>query len=271
MALDDASGKAAIAQLREAGPAGLDALFTIHAAGIRALQDGKTSSALAQLRAAIESVSGQRDCHASHLYWFTDFTQARAAARESGKPILSLRLLGRLDEEFSCANSRFFRTTLYANEEIAAYLRDHFILHWKSVRPVPKITIDFGDGRVVQRTITGNSIHYALDAEGTVIDALPGLYTPRAFLDWLKKTGRVAQAAGNLKEPTRAKFLSEYHTERRRVVERDWRNDLRAIGARPVALTADAAALSAGPALWAATALVRACVTRSSVALSCAA
>ena len=49
-------------------------------------------------------------------------------------------LLGRLDEELSCANSRFFRTVLYANAEISAHLREHFVLHWQSVRPVPRIS-----------------------------------------------------------------------------------------------------------------------------------
>jgi len=91
---------------------------------------------------------------------------------ESGPAIAALRAkLGKLDEELSCANSRFFRTTLYANTEVAKYLREHFVLHWKSVRPVPKITIDFGDGRKLERTITGNSIHYVLDTEGRVVDA----------------------------------------------------------------------------------------------------
>ena len=74
--------------------------------------------------AALDAVGQQRDCYASQLYWFTDLEQAKAAAKASGKPILSLRLLGRLDEEFSCANSRFFRTALYANGEVSKVLRD---------------------------------------------------------------------------------------------------------------------------------------------------
>src|SRR6266571_6534884 len=118
--------------------------------------------------------------------------QAKAAAQASGKPILSLRLLGQLDEEYSCANSRFFRTTLYANTEVSSYLRDHFILHWQSVRPIPRITVDFGDGRKIERTITGNSIHYVLDAKGRVVDGLPGLYGPKAFLAGLKKAEPLA-------------------------------------------------------------------------------
>ncbi len=101
---------------------------------------------------------------ACQLYWYTNLEQAKAAAKVSGKPILSLRLLGKLDQDLSCANSRFFRVALYPNAAISKELRDKYILHWQSVRPAPKITIDFGDGRKLERTITGNSIHYILDA-----------------------------------------------------------------------------------------------------------
>ena len=83
--------------------------------------------------------------------------------------------------DLSCANSRFFRTTLYPNAQINVLLRDRFILHWESVRPVPLVTIDFGDGRKLVRTITGNSIHYVLTPEGEIIDALPGLYAADTF------------------------------------------------------------------------------------------
>jgi hypothetical protein len=83
---------------------------------------------------------------------YTDLEKAQAASKQTGRPILSLRLLGRLDEELSCANSRFMRTALYANQEISGILRDRFILDWQSVRPVPKISIDFGDGRRLERT-----------------------------------------------------------------------------------------------------------------------
>ncbi|MBV9242525.1 MAG: hypothetical protein JO314_11010, partial [Acidobacteria bacterium] len=46
-------------------------------------------------------------------------------------------------------------------------------------------TIDFGDGRKIERTITGNSIHYILSEDGDVIDAIPGLYSPAEFMAYL--------------------------------------------------------------------------------------
>src|SRR5207248_2293342 len=91
--------------------------------------EGADAEALARIRHAIDRAAAQRDAHVSRLYWYTDLDEAKAAARASGKPILSLRLLGRLDEELSCANSRLFRTTLYANEHVAQLLRDTYVLH----------------------------------------------------------------------------------------------------------------------------------------------
>lgn len=142
------------------------------------MKPGAPRDALAE---QIDKVAGQRYATTSRLYWYQDLDAAKAEAKTVGKPILSLRMLGRLDEDLSCANSRYFRVALYANAQVSKFLRDNFVLHWSSERAVPKITIDFGDGRKLLRTITGNSIHYVLDADGRPIDALPGLYAPAVF------------------------------------------------------------------------------------------
>jgi hypothetical protein len=131
--------------------------------------------------AELDRWSAQKDAHTSLFFWHTGITAAIAEARRAKKPILSLRLLGRLDEELSCANSRFFRKLLYPEPQINQLLRDHFVLHWQSVRPVPKVTIDFGGGRRVEKTLTGNSVHLVLDPDGRPADALPGLFSPEVF------------------------------------------------------------------------------------------
>lgn len=201
------SAELAIRALRSAGPAGIEALVAANRTrGDRTIDD-------AEFGRVLDAVCAQRDCAASHLYWYTDLAAARAAAQASGKPILSLRLLGRLDEEFSCANSRFFRTVLYADPEISRLLRERSILHWQSVRPVPRITIDMGDGRSLSGTITGNSIHYVLDARGRLLDALPGLIGPAAFLRDLTELDRVAKEAVGLDDEALALLSAERHDE----------------------------------------------------------
>jgi hypothetical protein len=185
----------AIAELRHAGQPGLDALLAADPGFINDLRTGAVpldDPRALTARAAIDAVAKQRDAFASGLYWYTDLNAAEAEAARSGRRVLSLRLLGNLDEEYSCANSRFFRTVLYANAEVSRHLREHYVLHWKSVRPAPMVTIDMGDGRRIKRTITGNSIHYVLDADGTVLDAIPGLYGPVPFLAALEQSESVA-------------------------------------------------------------------------------
>lgn len=192
---DTATATAAITELRKMGPTGLDALFAKYAAEIeRFSKTGESTDEWRRIANAIDSVAMQRDAFSSHLYWYTDLDEAKRVAAKQHKPILTLRLLGNLNEEFSCANSRLFRAVLYPNTEISKYLRDNYILHWRSIRPAPRITIDFGDGRKIERTITGNSIHYILDSDGEVIDALPGLYSPLAFKKYLVQANEMNDA-----------------------------------------------------------------------------
>ncbi|MBC7852093.1 MAG: hypothetical protein IAF94_01550, partial [Pirellulaceae bacterium] len=110
---------AAIGRLRDAGPDGLAALLDakkdIDEQIRRTLATNSPpdySGVLARLSDAIDRVGGAKYCTSSRLYWYTDLEQAKAVARKSSKPILTLRMLGNLSDEFSCANSRFFRTTL---------------------------------------------------------------------------------------------------------------------------------------------------------------
>ncbi len=176
-----------VAALRERGQAAVDEL---HAQG------GDD--------ALLDRVCAQKDCRASRLFWYTSLDEAKAAALRERKPILALYMLGRLDEELSCANSRFFRTILYSDPAISALMREKFVLYWHSVRPVPRITIDFGDGRTMKQTITGNSAHFLLDADGNPLDALPGLYAPNEFREYLAQWSTL-----------RREDLGNYHVMRR--------------------------------------------------------
>ncbi len=236
---DPAFAAAAIEALRAAGPEGLAAFVAVHRAEL--------ASPGTRVAAAIDAIGMQKDNYASRLYWFTDLAHAHARAAAEGKPILSLRLLGNLHEELSCANSRFFRTVLYADPEVAGFLRDNFVLHWQSERPVPKITIDMGDGRSIVRTITGNSIHYVLAADGRVVDGIPGLYGARAFLERL----------GGARDAAAGDASSAFHERRLAEIELEWRNDLAQAGIDLGALPGPTAA-TAGEDTGAAAAALRA-------------
>lgn len=201
-----AAARFEVAALRREGPAALDRLLA------RYDQLG-AGPARGELATQIDAVAGQRYATWSRLYWYTDLDAAQAAARAADKPILALRLLGRLDEDLSCANSRLFRATLYANREVSAYLREHFVLYWSSERPVPVVTIDFGDGRQLVRTTTGNSAHYVLDADGHVLDVLPSLYAPGVFTTELARSVALAAEVRGQPAPTRARIVAAHHAK----------------------------------------------------------
>lgn len=232
----------AIKQLRAVGPRGIEALQFIYTArSIRALAEmrampteGLSDAEHRRIQAVIDKVAGQKDGAFSGLYWYTDINQALAAAEDSGKPILTLRMLGNLDSELSCANSRYFRTALYANRTIASHLREHYVLHWESVRPVPVVKIDFGDGREVRRTITGNSIHYILDSQGRVINALPGMVSPQVFLRQLERYDTETVADINkLDQAGYAAYLKDFVKRETTAADEQLQKDLNNTGLGP--------------------------------------
>ena len=230
-----AEASPALARLRTLGPAGLQALMDQyrdeidrHVANPSAASDEQWQ----RISAALDAVAQQKNSYLAGLYWHTDLEEAKKAAAAINKPILSLRLLGKLTDEFSCANSRFFRTVLYPNAEISQYLRENYVLHWHSERPVPKVTIDYGDGRKLERTLTGNSIHYILDSQANVLEAIPGLYGPQAFLRALVDGETLFKSLAGKHDSDRNVFLYEYYGDRLSKIALAWARDTTKIGGK---------------------------------------
>ena len=222
----------AIEELRSLGPAGLQVLMAQYADEItRHIASPESDHEWVRITTALDTVAQQKNSYAAGLYWHTDLNSAKKASAESGKPILSLRLLGKLTDEFSCANSRFFRTVLYPNAEVANVLRQRFVLHWQSVRPVPVVTIDFGDGRKLERTLTGNSIHYILDSQARPIDALPGLYGPQAFLRGLAAAETIFKLLSGKTDQERELQLRVYYANQHSQITTAWTMDTNKIAA----------------------------------------
>ncbi len=79
------------------------------------------------------------------------------------------------------------RTVLFSNPELAAFINENFEPTWQSVRKVPTVTIDFGNGKTVKRTLNGNIATYVCTSEGKILDILPGLYEARSYKDRLQQ------------------------------------------------------------------------------------
>ena len=77
---------------------------------------------------------------------------------------------------------------LLSDTQVSSFLDEHFVLYWHSLRPAPKVTIDFGGGHVLERTLKGNTCFYVVRPDGQVADALPGVYLPEVFIDQLQQS-----------------------------------------------------------------------------------
>ena len=84
------------------------------------------------------------------------------------------------------------------------------------------MTIDYGDGRRLERTTAGNSAHYILDEHGTVLDVLPGLYAPTTFRQELESSLALAARVRDKSNAERASLVANYHRQRVATAERDW-------------------------------------------------
>src|SRR6185369_15515045 len=95
---DAALSAPAIEELRALGPTGLQTLMSEYAREINQHVANPTAASDAQwqrISAALDAVAQQKNSYISGLYWYTDLENAKQASAASGKPILSLRLLGK--------------------------------------------------------------------------------------------------------------------------------------------------------------------------------
>lgn len=103
---------------------------------------------------------------------------------------------------------------LFSNPEVAKFIDATFEPVWVSVRPAPLVTIDFGNGTKVMRTLQGNVATYVCDAEGTVHDVLPGIYTPVPYREQLALLAVLANDLAKVSVEERQKRLKAYHVKR---------------------------------------------------------
>jgi len=100
---------------------------------------------------------------------------------------------------------------LFSNAQIARFINRNFEPMWESVRAVPTIKIDFGNGNVVTRTLNGNVATYACQADGQVLDILPGIYDPDTYLRQLEELTKLHRFV--MQRDDHAAALREYHQQ----------------------------------------------------------
>jgi hypothetical protein len=86
---------------------------------------------------------------------------------------------------------------------------------------VPIVTIDFGNGKVITRTLHGNIATYACTAEGEILDIVPGIYTPGGYIEQLEQLRLLANYADQQGKDKRLARLREYHAIQAKALAED--------------------------------------------------
>ena len=110
---------------------------------------------------------------------------------------------------------------LFSNDAVATFVNKYFEPVWESVRPVPILRLDFGNGNVITRTLHGNIATYVCTAEGQVLDILPGIYTRAAYLDQLTQFRLLANYVDQQGKDKRAARLREYHKAQAKALKKN--------------------------------------------------
>ena len=100
---------------------------------------------------------------------------------------------------------------MFSKASVADFINANFEPAWESVRPVPIVRIDFGDGKVLTRTLHGNILTSICTADGLLLDALPGIYTEEVYRDRLNQLRLLARKAAPLTGAKREAFVRGYH------------------------------------------------------------
>jgi hypothetical protein len=100
---------------------------------------------------------------------------------------------------------------LFSQKRVADFINESFEPVWESVRPVPIVRIDFGDGNVLTRTLHGNILTSICTPDGLLVDALPGIYREAEYLAQLNLLCAVAKNAQAAPVLRRDQLVRAYH------------------------------------------------------------
>lgn len=138
---------------------------------------------------------------------------------------------------------------LFSDNDLADYMSKNFECAWQELRPVPKARIDFGNGRVLVRTLAGNVATWicmptgvsasesATASEANVaIDVIPALFTREQYQARLEAAHALHAAVRDLDGA--ATVLTDWHRQRaaltrNRAVPGRRRRAVTRLGARP--------------------------------------
>jgi hypothetical protein len=100
---------------------------------------------------------------------------------------------------------------LFSQASVADFINANYEPVWEMVRPVPMVRIDFGNGNVLTRTLHGNILTSICNSDGQVLDALPGIYAEKTYLDRLNQLRLLAAYVKTKPADQREAAVVAYH------------------------------------------------------------
>jgi hypothetical protein len=193
-----------VAELRARRPAGLDEeLARYYVRNFCEIERGRTPEGL--------PADGEED-----LDWHRTFEEAQQAARKLHRPILAVRMrYVEVRNAIPCAFQQF-SAALYANENVSAFLRSHFVVFSFEESYV-------GRALTMVHANAGTGVHYVLDEDGHVLDALPGFYAPAVFRRELARSWEFAARVRGMTDPQREQETVAYLAAAFEATERTWK------------------------------------------------
>jgi hypothetical protein len=126
---------------------------------------------------------------------------------------------------------------LFSKENVALAINASFEPVWECMRPVPIVRIDFGNGMVLTRTLHGNILTSVCDADGQLLDALPGIYAEKEYLHQLDQLSLLARYIRMQPPEKRAEALRAYHQRQAEALKKNQRPDEFAINLKAAPVT----------------------------------
>jgi hypothetical protein len=126
---------------------------------------------------------------------------------------------------------------LFSKEEVAQVINAKFEPVWESMRPVPIVRIDFGNGTVLTRTLHGNILTAVCDADGQLLDVLPGIYAEKEYMHQLDQLSLLARYIRAQPAQKRAETLRAYHERQAKALKENQRPDEFAVNVKAAPAT----------------------------------
>lgn len=109
---------------------------------------------------------------------------------------------------------------LFSHHLVSELIGKYFEPAWQSVRPVPTLNIDLGNGQKFTRTLHGNVATMILLPSGHVIDIIPGIYDRPTYARRLLEAAALAMVVNGRPAPERRRLLRQYHALQARSFDR---------------------------------------------------